>query len=60
MVLQSLEGACQYAKKKHKHLPINLVRMVADLMVVDLLPSVGPILPSVSLSLKIWTGLAIY
>ncbi|KAG8715436.1 hypothetical protein FRC08_010584 [Ceratobasidium sp. 394] len=35
-------------------------RMVADLMAVNLVLDIGPILPNVSLSLKIWTGQAIY
>ncbi|CAE6456905.1 unnamed protein product [Rhizoctonia solani] len=35
-------------------------RMVADLMAVDLLPEIGPILPNISLSLPIWTGKAVY
>ncbi|CEL55564.1 Rhamnogalacturonan acetylesterase RhgT OS=Bacillus subtilis (strain 168) GN=rhgT PE=1 SV=1 [Rhizoctonia solani AG-1 IB] len=35
-------------------------RMVADLMAVELLPEIGPILPNISLSLPIWTGKAVY
>jgi hypothetical protein len=34
--------------------------MVADLMAVELLPEIGPILPNISLSLPIWTGKAVY
>jgi hypothetical protein len=36
------------------------LRMVADLMAVDLLPDVGPIVPNIPLSAKIWTGQAVY
>lgn len=50
-----------YCKRKlEAHVLPNFTRMVADLMAVDLLPDIGPILPNVSLSLKIWTGQAVY
>ncbi|QRV75501.1 carbohydrate esterase family 12 protein [Ceratobasidium sp. AG-Ba] len=35
-------------------------RMVADLMLLGLSPDIGPILPNISLSSKIWTGKAVY
>jgi hypothetical protein len=36
------------------------LRLVADLMAVELLPDVGPIIPNIPLSTKIWTGQAVY